>query len=305
MKKIYSLLFIMLLASVSSQACNVCGCKLSGLYFGLLPMKNMHFFGLRYNFTSFDAKISHKVSSAEFSHDAYRRIEAIARIGITDRLQLRAIIPFAINSMRGNEQNIDINGISDPTIMVYYQVYRTNTGSDFQQSAMLGGGIKLPFGKHNQKDDGEIINRNFQLGTGSLDYSLSLNYTARYKNAGISAESTYQINTRDNNQYKFGNQWNVSSSFFYYVETPKVSILPFVGGYYEQAEQHRDGKFRQDNTGGALAFVTAGVQFFRQKWTVNTQYMHPISQNLNTENHVDVQANGRFSISLMYSFSFK
>ncbi|WP_276167246.1 hypothetical protein [Zobellia alginiliquefaciens] len=55
-----------------------------------------------------------------------------------------------------------------------------------QHFLQLGGGIKMPTGKYDKKNNEGIVNPSFQLGNGSWDYVLAINYGFTYKNWGIS-----------------------------------------------------------------------------------------------------------------------
>ncbi len=291
-----------------TSACDICGCNMSGLYFGFLPMYKSHFVGMRYSQASFKAYIDNDdfYFEDEYSTDVYRRVELIGRFSLSKKLQIRYILPFAINEMSGSHQNVRSNGFGDPIVMAYYNPL--NTGNDFTKTVMqtlvIGGGIKLPLGTHNKLDQGELINPNFQLGSGSIDYVLGLNYTARHNTIGLNIESSYKINSANSDNYKIGNQTNTSANFFYYIETPKLSILPFAGIYYEHANHHTSREIIEANTGGEAWLGTFGVQLFRSKLMVNMQYQTPISQSFNTDYNASIAGKDRFSISVIQNFTF-
>ncbi|MEM6830509.1 MAG: hypothetical protein AAF551_08315 [Bacteroidota bacterium] len=293
---------------IQASACDICGCNMSGLYFGFLPMYKSHFVGLRYSQTTFDAYIDNDgfYFEDEFSTDTYRRVELIGRFSLSNKLQVRYIVPYAVNDMDGSHQNVHAHGFSDPIVMAYYNPF--NTGNDFTRTIMhtllLGGGVKLPLGAFGQQDQGELINPNFQLGSGSLDYVVGLNYTARHRTLGINIESSYKINTANRDDYRFGDQANASANLFYYIETPKLSILPFGGVYYERAAHHTSGEIIEANTGGEAWLGTLGAQLFRNKLMVNLQYQTPISQSFHTDHHASISGKDRFSISVIQNFSF-
>lgn len=290
------------------NACDICGCNMSGLYFGFLPMYKTHFVGIRYSQASFSAYIDNDdfYFEDEYSKDTYRRMELIGRFSLSKKLQVRYILPFAINSMDGSHQTVNSNGFGDPIVMAYFNPF--NTGNDFTRAIMhtlvIGGGVKLPLGQFDKQDQGELINPNFQLGSGSLDYLLGLNYTIRHNALGLNIESSYKLNTSNGENYRFGNQTNTSANLFYYIETPKLSVLPFTGVYYEQAAQHRSQEIIEANTGGAAWLGTIGVQLFRNKLMVNMQYQTTLSQSFNTDHHASITGKDRFSVSIIQNFTF-
>ncbi|WP_045113911.1 hypothetical protein [Microscilla marina] len=309
MKKIV-LIIILASFALSSQACDVCGCRLGGVYFGILPMHTTHFIGLRYSQAAFKASVTYgnnQYIANESSEDIYRRVDLMGRYSISRRLQVNFIVPYLMNDMNGSHQQVQSAGMGDPMVLLYYNLFNTaNSGVSFwQHSLSLGGGLKMPVGEYQKLDDGLIINPNFQLGSGSLDYLLSMNYTLRYKKTGVNIESGYKMNTKNSEGYRFGNQFNTSAYLFQWLETPQVAFLPFAGVYYEQAEKHTNETIEQLNTGGNSLFGTVGLQVFRNNLSVNFTYQMPWVQNFNTDQLSNISAQNRFSVGLLYNFSLK
>lgn len=310
MKKIILIIISITCLVWQTNACDVCGCKLGGVYFGILPMNNSHFVGLRYSQAAFKASISYGNSqyiSNEFSSDTYHRVDLLGRYSISPKLQVSFMLPYLMNEMNGSHQQVQSNGMGDPMVLVHYNVLNTaNNGVSFwQHSLLLGGGIKMPLGEYQKEDKGVIINRNFQLGSGSLDYLLSLNYTLRYQKTGVNVESAYKINTENSQSYRFGNQLNASAYLFQWIETPQIAFLPFAGVYYEQAAKHSNNTIEQLNTGGSALFGTFGLQVFRNNLSLNFLYQLPWQQNYYTDQLSDISAKDRFTVGLLYNFSLK
>lgn len=295
------------LASLAAQACDVCGCGLGGVFFGILPQYNTHYLGLRYSFASFQSHINHnsEYTPNERSHDTYQKLELSSRLMLGDKWQVQMVLPYLSNDMNGTVQKVTSSGMGDPSVLVYYNLF--NSGMDlmrnWRQSLLLGGGVKLPLGEFNKKDGGLLINPNFQLGSGSLDYLLSANYTVRYKQAGLNMESGYKFNTANGQGYRFGNQWNASSYGFYWVETMKVAYLPYAGLYYEQAAMHTDDGKYQINSGGNSLLATIGGQIYHKRLSFNMQYQVPVYQHYNSDEVASIETKGRFSLGLVCSFS--
>ncbi|MGB3464755.1 MAG: hypothetical protein WBA74_05785 [Cyclobacteriaceae bacterium] len=311
MKRLF-ILFLLLgsgLASHSVYACDVCGCKLGGLYFGILPQFENHFVGLRYSNAAFRAAVNYNSDylEDETSNDLYQRIDLIGRYSLSEKWKVNVIVPYLMNEMDGSHQRIVSNGIGDPMIIAYYQL--VNNGADIarknKHALLIGGGLKLPLGEFTAEDQGEIINRNFQLGSGSLDYLLSANYTVRRKAAGINAEASYKLNTANSDNYRFGNQFNMSTYAFYWMEWSGVSLLPYAGSYFEYGDNHTNFDFREVNTGGHATFASMGMQVYAGNLTVNMQYQVPVAQRFNTDGISEIEAGNRMSLSLLWNISKK
>lgn len=305
--RIYTTLFLILTASVS-MACDVCGCRLGGLSYGILPQHYQHLIGVRYSYAGFNAHMNHdsEYYNDEYSDDTYQRIDLMGRISLLPRLQLNVQLPYLINDMDGTEQSVSSSGIGDPSILVFFTPFNSgDSNSSWKNSLLIGGGVKLPFGEYKKEDNAEIINRNFQLGSGSLDYLLSANFTISYDNWGINMESSYKMNSRNDDDYRFGNQFNISGYVFRYLKTTDLSFLPFAGVYHENSAHHTDGKIKQINTGGSATYATLGYQVYWKQLSFNMEYQLPITQQFNTDAIANIEAENRISLGLIFSITGK
>ena len=305
MKKI-SLIFLLIVVLLQpTLGCDVCGCSLGGNYFGILPQFNKNFVGLRWSQAKFHSYIyGGAVLPAQYSNDTYNKVELWGRYYVNEKLQVFGFIPYIHNDMNGSDQVVSAHGLGDVTLMANYLII--NTGGDrtrlFKHSLMAGGGIKLPTGDFNLEDKGKIINRNFQMGTGSVDFLISAVYTVRYGKLGMNVESGYKLNTRNSHDYLFGNQFHLSSQLFYWEKIKSFSLLPNAGVYYETADHHRDGEIIQANTGGSSFLLTAGLETYYKVITVGLNYKHPLMQQYNSDETADITSKDRWMISLTYNF---
>ncbi|WP_421879852.1 hypothetical protein [Marinoscillum sp.] len=304
MLRLYVFITLSLFIHLSSSACDVCGCRLGGLSYGILPQHYQHMVGLKYSYAHFRAEMEHNSEyfSDEYSDDTYQRMDLIGRITLLPKLQLNVQLPYLINEMDGTHQKVSSNGIGDPVLMMYYTPFNTGESANtWRHSFLLGGGVKLPLGDFDKEDGGVIINRNFQLGSGSLDYLLTANYTLSVDDWGLNVESSYKMNVANSQGYRFGNQFNVSGYAFCYLESATFGFLPFAGAYFETSGQHRDAKAIQVNTGGNALFATLGTQIYYRQLNLMLDYQHPISQNYHSDDVATITAANRFSIGLIYS----
>ncbi len=305
MKKIILAGIVLAITVVQSQACDVCGCSLGGSYYGILPQFQKNFIGFRWSQAKFYAHMDHgSVLGEEHSNDTYSKLELWGRYYVNEKIQVFAFIPYSYNTMDGTEQEIKTHGLGDVSILANYLIL--NTGSDktkkLKHTLMAGAGLKLPTGKYDMEDNGQIVNRNFQLGTGSIDFILSGVYTIRYQKLGLTSEAGYKINTRNNHQYLFGNQFHTSARVFYWQNIKSVSLLPNAGVYYEKAAQHRDGEIIQANTGGDALLLSAGLEMYYNRFSLGFTFQDPIKQHYNSDDIAEITSKDRITISLTCSF---
>lgn len=304
MKKLTLILIFIITTASIVEACDVCGCSLGGNYFGILPLYNKNFVGLRWSQASFYSHIAPtQYLPAQHSHDTYSKMELWGRYYLTKRIQLFAFIPYMYNDMNGTDQVVYAQGLGDINIMANYVILNTGEEkSDLKHTLIAGGGVKLPTGKFSLTDKGKIINRNFQMGTGSVDFNINAVYTIRYKKTGMNLETGYKINTRNRDQYLFGNQYRASAQAFYWQKLGPVSILPHAGINFEQAAMHKDGDIIQVNTGGTAWFGSGGMDIYVNRFTAGLNYQEPLAQNYNSDDTADILSKARWTASLTYNF---
>lgn len=302
----YVFVFFLLIGFYPTHACDVCGCSLGGNYYGILPQFNKNFIGLRWSQAKFYAYMNHNSPnlSPEYSYDTYTKAELWGRFYVNKRFQVFAFVPYAYNDMNGSEQKISNRGLSDVTVMGNYILVNTgdNETSRWKHTLMIGGGVKLPTGKNNLKDNGLLVNPNFQLGTGSLDFLANAVYTIRYQKLGFNTEAGYKMNTRNRDDYLFGNQFHASGQFFFWQNVGSFSFLPNAGVYAEQSTQHKDGNAIQTNTGGYAVLATAGLETYFKRLTAGINYKHPVKQKFNSDEIAEITSKDRWMVSLTYSF---
>jgi hypothetical protein len=299
-------LFLVGITQTNVLACDICGCSLGGNYFGILPQFNKNFVGIRFSQANFYAHMDHNSEflSDEYSNDRYRTLELYGRFYLAKKWQLMAFLPYGMNTMRGSHQNYQTEGLGDASAIIHYTVYETDPMKDvdWQHAWKIGGGVKLPTGTFNEKDRGILVNPNFQLGTGSTDFQLSNMYTIRYKKWGVNTEVGYKINTRNADQYLFGNQFHAGAQLFYWYTYKSIAVLPHVGSYIEHGTKHLKGMVIQQNTGGQAWMGTAGVELYVKSFSVGVNFKNPLKQQFNSESHATIESKDRWSASITYSF---
>ncbi|HRI77969.1 MAG TPA: hypothetical protein PLR06_00410 [Cyclobacteriaceae bacterium] len=303
MKQLFVLL-LLLFFSIPLFSCDVCGCSLGGNYFGILPLYNKNFIGLRWSQASFHSYIAPtQYHAAQESDDTYSKVELWGRFHISKRIQLFAFVPYVYNDMNGTDQVVFAQGIGDVSIVANYRVINNSEGADeLKHTLLFGGGIKLPTGKFSLTDKGKIINRNFQMGTGSVDFIGNAVYTMRYRKVGINLETGYKLNTRNSNDYLFGNQFRVSAQLFFWQKIGPLSILPHAGVYFEQADTHWDGDIIQTNTGGSATQGSAGIDFYISHFTLGINFQHPLKQHYNSDITASITSYDMCTATLIFNF---
>jgi hypothetical protein len=285
MKKIFwtlVLLFNVYICEVS--ACDVCGCAAGGYYLGIMPQQNNHFIGLRYRNSTYDG---HGGLVPYGAHDVFQSTELFTRYYLHPRVQLLGFVPYSFNHRLQTDREVQIQGLGDVLFLTNYQIWNTMRGNNLEgwrHSFFAGAGLKLPTGqfRFSDMDATQVNNANFQLGTGSLDYLLSSNYTLRWKGWGLNLEGSAKINGKNEDDYRFGTRFSGNGNLFLIRQlSESIGLMPYVGLYFEKSAVDRKQGVAVESTGGSLLASNAGIDiYFNQRWALGVKYQLPIYQNL-------------------------
>ncbi len=282
MKKIF-IFFVLTFFCAQSYACPFCGCGVGNFYMGLLPNFKSKFIGVRYQYMSYHTQITG--DAEQFGNDYYKTVELWGGISIGNKWQLLAFAPYQINNQKTDDGIKNLNGLSDITLLANYKLLdkiKMNGSKSTQQQLLIGAGIKLPTGKYKidiHNPETEIGDVNSQLGTGSTDFLLNATYDVRFNKFGINTTANYKINTTNNEDYHFGNRFNVSSLAYYQVSLKKSVLAPNAGFIYQHSGENHFSSQKVDQTGGYLAMAVAGAELSFKSMAIGANIQLPFSQN--------------------------
>ncbi|GAB3554684.1 hypothetical protein [Spirosoma fluminis] len=292
------------LITLSTFACDLCGCSNGGSFFGILPQGHRGFLGVRYRYNSYN---SHLNSLNLSSREQFRTAELWGRFYPFKRVQVLAFVPyqFSQQTMLKTGAETPLRGLSDISALAHYNLINTfiddSTVHAVNHNLLVGGGVKLPTGRfrYNENSLLDVANPNFQLGTGSTDWIANLIYTARYKNWGVNTDVSYRVTTTNPNGYRFGNRVNASASVFYLSGLGGRAIMPNAGLFVEQAgHDTRDGVMNKQ-TGGYATYLNLGTEVYLTKLSMGVSYRHPVSQHLSAG---ELQANDQITTHITFLF---
>jgi hypothetical protein len=279
------------------EDCDACGCSASGGSMGFASMLNTNFIGIRYfnqSYKSTDGLYSNSPWYAE----NFNTIQVWARFPVVKNFQVSALLPYHFHNRETASGKQSISGIGDATVLGMYKIYQTHKDSTvLVHTLQLGGGVKIPFGKFDQANNGSV-NPSYQVGTGSWDFLLATEYVLKRKQFGLNTMLNYVIKTENEKQYRFGNQFNYATTFFYLYEKDKYSIAPQLGFAGEVYEDNYQLGQKVRNTAGDIFMGKLGFEIGKDKFSLGANVMLPIQQNLTGGN---VEANYRWSLNLNYS----
>lgn len=305
LNKFRKYLFLTLLTSTTSVwACNsshVLGAGGSGAVYTMSAdtMKEGDFYiginteSLQNNPLS-DERIKFETENgAEHIHgiDAINMHSVSLSYGITDVLTLNVLLPYmeTINvragELVGDQGEIhphgDVNGIGDISTLLQYKIL-----DDEKNKIALLAGIKVPTGKTDIQDEGEVLELDLQPGSGSWDYYAGAVLSKEFNDFSLHSNILYKYTTKGDLDSELGNVFSYNLAFSYKLideepahdfikETPEeheahndnfdfsVDIfLEFNGEYVQENEEHG---IAVENTGGNVIFMTTGFQLITNK----------------------------------------
>jgi hypothetical protein len=283
----------------NAYPCDVCGCGVSGNYYGILPQFNKNFAGVRARYREYLSQHPVVVEEPQKldSKEYFSNIEVWTRIFVTENLQLFAFVPFNNFVQKDELSSRQKSGIGDIVLSANYIAYQTHNDSidGFRHLVQIGAGIKLPTGEN----DGSTSNQNFQIGTKSLDIPLNAIYTLRFNSFGLNTELGYSFNNTNNIGYKFGNRFTSAMRIFYWQDFAKMNVLPNIGISYENADYDLMNTFKVDYTGGDFFTINFGIETYWKNLALGINYIIPTYQNIASG---QIQMNNKLMANITYLF---
>lgn len=304
MKKISLLVIVILIAIVPAKACDICGCGVGSYYIGILPDFQKHILGIRYRSNSLRTHLGFGGSTTYLTtEEHYKTLELWGGWNIGKKFRVMASLPVSFNEKINNGVKGKKTGLGDVSVNGYYQLFNSSTKIKktrlMVQSLWVGAGIKAPTGSYDPADKmGNSNNTNlFQLGSGSVDYTLNAMYDIRIQDAGLNFAASYKMNTANRYNYNYGNKANAALQFYYKKRISKSLLSPNAGITYEQSKKDIQDKFIVDVSGGRLLQATIGAELSYKKITLGGNWQTPLSQNL--ANGI-VKAQSRFMLHVSF-----
>jgi len=278
--------------------CDACGCSANGGSMGFSSMFNNNFVGLRYFNQSYTSKDG-IFNNSPWVDETFNTVQVWARIPVTAKLQLTALVPYHSHNRERSTGNENIKGLGDITVLAMYTVYETMKDSTvFTHKLQFGGGLKLPTGKFDEANNKGSVNPGFQVGTGSWDYLLNTEYVVKRGQLGLNSMLNYTFKTENKKEYQFGNQFNYGSTLFYLFDWEKVKLVPQIGVAGEVYQGNKQHGLDVPDSAGNIVFSKFGFEAGRNDFSVGVNVMLPIQQDLSNRK---VESNYRWSVNLNYS----
>ena len=292
MKKIFIAIVLSVVLFSSANACDICGGGTGTYNPFLFPHLSKNYIGL--NFLNRSFHTHYDDGSVTTTH--YSTFLILGQYSVSSKLKLVAFVPYSTNKMERDNMLIKSSGTGDVTLLVNYNLW-DKAGESISQSLIIGGGAKLHTGTYTQPKTEDVNDRNFQLGTGSIDYILNGSYRMGYGNWVVNAIGSYKYNTANKEHYRFGDILTAGGTVAYQKTCNKISIAPYVQVVHESQMKDADKHVLQDDSGGSILYAGAGMDVTVSKITIGANYQFAA----NNISKGELNANPRFSSRISFA----
>ena len=298
---------LLVMLALSATACDICGCGVGSYYVGILPDFQKRFIGVRYQNKAITSHLTPSGGRSYLTTDErYHSVEIWGAVNIGKRFRVIGFVPLNHIVKENNAAVQSKNGLGDIAFLGYYNVLKSeSTTNNFKRlihSLWLGGGIKVPTGKYDVSDAAENQNLNtFQLGSGSVDFSVNAMYDLRLQDAGLNTNVSYKMNTQNKSAYQYGNKLTANMLLYYKFKVGEMmSVAPNTGILYEtSAKDISRSNVKVDLSGGYSTLYTLGAEFRVRRVNIGGNYQHVLAQSLGAG---VVQAGSRWMMHVSYGF---
>lgn len=279
------------------EECDACGCAATGGNFGFGDIFQQNSLSVRYLYQAYQSKET-IFNDSPWSTERFHTTQILGLIKITEKLKSLVIVPYHFLQKETTTENYNLQGLGDVSLLGIYQLFQKTTENNSQHLWNVGAGIKLPTGNFENELRG-AINPGFQLGSGSIDYSILSEYQWRKEKWIWHTLLNYNIKTANKYDFQFGNQWSFNSQLHYTLTSNQSFWIPQVGYAFENSDKNIDFGVAIPNSNAYVHMAKIGTEYRNKQWIAGVHFFKPLYQNMINE---AVKLNFRSNIYIQYVF---
>jgi hypothetical protein len=293
MKKYFVATKLLTILCLPSIACDICGGGTGSYNPFLFPHLSKSYIGLNFLTRSF-----HKHNDDGSATRAnYSGFLISGQYSVNRKLQTIFLAPYLYNKMEKGNETERQQGVGDITLLLSYKLW-DRMGVNWTQALMVGGGIKLATGRYSKPKTTDVIDRNFQVGTGSMDYIINGVYRVSHRNWILNAVGSYKYNTPNKEGYRFGDLVTIGGTLAYGKNYDQFSIAPYIQITNESQLKDADNHVLQDVSGGNVLYTGLGTDVTIPKITLGANYIFAAKNISGGELNAAPRFSARVSFSL-------
>lgn len=205
-----------------------------------------------------------------------------ARGFLNKKLAFSTNIPFLLNTTKTEENTTTISGFGDSKLMLEYLLFFKSTPNTSSRISIMGG-FELPTGRVND----QIMLRAFSPGSGSIDLPFTFQYNYSNKKINFFTQGLYQLNTKNANNFKFGNQLSLSAMLYKFKKIDKgvfqlgagLETILFGNDLFET----ENGTVNYNNKFNSIG-INLEIQYQLKTWLFRANCMIPSITNRSENN---------------------
>ena len=271
---------LFLMFSLESHACDVCSCGSSNSSsFGSAIPGN--YIGILYNYMKFHYNEG-VFENSPIAKDHINTLTISGQYQVNDAIQVNILLPYRFNHRYTSVDNVHNNGLGDITLFGTYEFFSKKE----EHSLKLGAGLKLPTGNFDLLSSQSNKTSATQLGTGSLDFMIPIQYGYSYEDLSLSLGAVYFMKNKNKEEFKYGNQTQINASVSYSFQLKKgIGLSPMLGVSYDNFLATERFDLVDSRTSGYMTTASLGLEVSIKKLVFGLNSKFPIKQNL-IENEV-------------------
>ncbi|MFK7757803.1 MAG: hypothetical protein AB8B53_12810 [Flavobacteriales bacterium] len=279
------LLFLMVCSFSITQACDICSASSR-----IRPNDFKHTIGLHYNQRLLSGEIPSGLKhlghlnglySTDLLEESFNTIELRARYRLSNRLALFGIMPYKANVRTQNGDVRELSsGIGDPIGFVEYRPFLPKSENTIKFMTNLRAGVKFPLGNTTARYQNELLDYDFQPGSGSYDFLLGSESYIGTENLGLVLSQLYKRNTANLSEFKFGDSYMALAMVAYRWNKDQFSFSISSGIQHEKQWMDEEGEKIYEGTERTINSAVLRADFTFGNIEVYGMYAAPVNQRI-------------------------
>lgn len=277
------LVVMVLCHNFTGKACDACGCSgsIGNMGLGIQSQGNRSSFSMVHSFKVFQTQIPGLYGNPDKrSFEYYNRTDLTGTIRLSKHFQARAVIPYVYNSQKIEPSKHSAqSGIGDLQVGLNYYIIDSAYSMNKLTRWSVGLGSKLPTGFFESPEREQLM---LNPGTGTFDYSLVSSLLIRFRNIGISNESSYTLRTTNKYDYHPGNTWYNQTIGMYIFN--RFALGTGISIASNARAKYKGEDYKHTNTQAILIQSASVASFSSKNWNFQVGFNLPIYQLLGEGN---------------------
>lgn len=236
-----------------------------------------------------------------FDYESYKVFELRGKWFFQKRWELSAILPFVENKSRRNNVQLNVQSLSDPSLIIAYHLIQKLEHPVTRHRLIAGVGVKAGIVSDDKADAaGNRIDVMQQPGTGGTDLFYYLNYIGLWRNLGWNSNTMFKHSFTNHHAEQFAPAWNQTLVVFYKIGVKNIQYIPALTSNFEYTRGvYRSGQL-QRGTGMEVVMSGPSLDVIVKQFVISAGYQVTVYEHLSSANNLSTAS--RLFAGLTYNF---